>query len=180
MSAADVIPREVFPLTDIAQTFIDESRRLLTSDYLPKIERCLAGLGDEDVWWRPNEASNSIGNLLLHLCGNVRQWIVGGVGGREVERDRQSEFDERGRIPAAELLSRIRSAVAEADAVIAALDADALTGARRVQGYDVSVLTAVYHVVEHFSMHTGQIIFLSKARGGRDLELWHLPDAPAQ
>jgi uncharacterized damage-inducible protein DinB len=180
LSAADVVPQEVFLLTDIAQTFIDESRRLLTSDYLPKIERSLAGLGDEDIWWRPNAASNSIGNLLLHLCGNVRQWIVGGVGGREVVRDRQREFDERGRLPAAELLSRIRSVVAEADAVIAGLDAEALTGARQIQGYDVSVLTAVYHVVEHFSMHTGQIIFLSKTRGGRDLELWLPSDEPAQ
>jgi uncharacterized damage-inducible protein DinB len=168
---ADVISREVFLLTDIAQTFLSESRRLLTSDYLPKIERCLAGLGDEDVWWRPNEASNSIGNLLLHLCGNVRQWIVGGVGGRDIERDRQREFDERKHLPAGELLARIKSVVAEADAVIAGLDAETLTSGRQIQGYDVNVLTAVYHVVEHFGMHTGQIIFLSKMRGGRDLEL---------
>ena len=68
-------------MTDIAQTFISQSRRLLSSDYLPKIERSLEGLGDEEIWWRPNEASNSIGNLLLHLCGNVSQWIIGGVGG---------------------------------------------------------------------------------------------------
>lgn len=158
-------------MTDNAQTFLSESRRLLTSDYLPKIERCLAELGDEDVWWRPNEASNSIGNLLLHLCGNVRQWIVGGVGGREVERDRQREFDEREHLPAGELLKRIKSVVAEADAVLAGLDAEALQGERHIQGSDVNVLTAVYHVVEHFGMHTGQIIFLSKMRGGRDLDL---------
>lgn len=158
-------------MTDIAQTFLYESRRLLTSDYLPKIERCLAELGDEDVWWRPNEASNSIGNLLLHLCGNVRQWIVGGVGGVEVERDRQREFDEREHLPAVELLTGIKSVVAEADAVLARLDAEDLQSERRIQGHDVDVLTAVYHVVEHFGMHTGQIIFLSKMRGGRDLEL---------
>jgi uncharacterized damage-inducible protein DinB len=167
----DIISREVFLLTDNAQTFLSESRRLLTSDYLPKIERCLAGLVDEDVWWRPNEASNSIGNLLLHLCGNVRQWIVGGVGGREVERDRRREFDEREHLPAGELLTRIKSVVAEADAVLAGLDAETLQAERRIQGHDVNVLAAVYHVVEHFGMHTGQIIFLSKTRGGRDLEL---------
>jgi hypothetical protein len=74
------------------------------------------------------------------------------------------------------LLDRIRSVVAEADAVIAGLDAEALAAGRSIQGYDVNVLTAVYHVVEHFSMHTGQIIFLSKTRGGRDLELWRSPD----
>jgi uncharacterized damage-inducible protein DinB len=171
LTSLDIISREVFLLTDNAQTFLSESRRLLTSDYLPKIERCLAGLGDEDVWWRPNEASNSIGNLLLHLCGNVRQWIVGGVGGREVERDRRREFDEREHLPAGELLTRIKSVVAEADAVLAGLDAETLQGERHIQGHDVNVLAAVYHVVEHFGMHTGQIIFLSKTRGGRDLEL---------
>src|SRR3954469_22273327 len=94
-------------MTDVAQTFIYKSRQLLLSDYLPKIERSLEGLGDEEVWWRPNEASNSIGNLLLHLCGNVSQWIIGGVGGREVERHRQQEFDERRMLPARELLSSL-------------------------------------------------------------------------
>ena len=169
-------------VNDITQTFLSESRRLMASDYLPKIERSLAGLSDEDVWWRPNEASNSIGNLLLHLCGNVRQWIVGGVGGRAGERRRQQEFDERGNIAKDELLEGLREVLeqadavlreldAEADAVIGGLDAEALRGRRQIQGYDVEVLTAVYHVVEHFGMHTGQIIFLSKMRGGKDLEL---------
>ncbi len=163
-------------MTDIAQTFISESRRLLFSDYLPKIERSLEGLGDEEIWWRPNEASNSIGNLLLHLCGNVSQWIVGGVGGREVERRRQQEFDERRLTPALELLSRIKQVLAEADEVLEGVDAETLLSRRRIQGYDVSVLEAIYHVVEHFGMHTGQVIYLSKMRGGRDLELWRPPD----
>ena len=90
-------------MTDIAGTFLTKSRSLIVSDYLPKIERCLEGLSDDDVWWRPNEASNSIGNLLLHLCGNVTQWIVGGVG-ENAERHRQQEFDERSHIPAGSCL----------------------------------------------------------------------------
>ena len=167
-------------MKDIAQEFISKSRRLLSTDFLPKIERSLEGLSDEEVWWRPNEASNSIGNLLLHLCGNVMQWIVGGVGGREVERQRQQEFDERRQIPARELLSRIRRVLAEADEVLASVDAEMLLGRREIQGYDVSVLDAVYHVVEHFGMHTGQVIYLSKMRGGRDLELWQPRDTTGQ
>jgi uncharacterized damage-inducible protein DinB len=158
-------------MTDVAQTFISKSRSLLSSDYLPKIERSLEGLDDEEVWWRPNEASNSIGNLLLHLCGNVSQWIIGGVGGREVERHRQQEFDERRLISALELLSRIKPVLAEADEVLGNVDAETLLSSRRIQGYEMSVLEAVYHVVEHFGMHTGQIIYLSKMRGGRDLGL---------
>jgi uncharacterized damage-inducible protein DinB len=158
-------------MTDVARMFIDKSRGLLTSDYVPKVGRCLEGLSDEDVWWRPNEASNSIGNLILHLCGNVRQWIIGSVGGREFERRRQEEFDERGPLPSGELWSRLKSVVDEADEVLAGLDAGALARREQIQGYDVSVLEAVYHVVEHFGMHTGQIIYLSKMRGGRDLAL---------
>ena|SRR6187401_2894427 len=161
----------------IAQSFLDKSRRLMTSDYLSKIERCLDELADDDIWWRPNEASNSIGNLVLHLCGNVTMWILGGVGRLPFERDRQQEFDERNRIPAAELRSRLRGVVQRADDVMRAVDAEELLTRRQIQGYDVTVLEAIYHVVEHFGMHTGQVIMLSKARLGRELNLWEPPQA---
>jgi len=159
-------------MNDVAQTFVHESCRLLRADYLPKIERCLEELDDEDVWWRPNEASNSIGNLLLHLRGNVGQWIVGGVGRREFERHRQREFDERTHLPRRDLLARLKATLAEADDVIASLDSGSLLTRRQIQDYDVTVLEAIYHVVEHFGMHTGQIITLSKLRSGTDLKLW--------
>jgi uncharacterized damage-inducible protein DinB len=156
----------------IAQTFLDKSRRLMTSDYVPKIERCLDELVDDDIWWRPNEASNSIGNLVLHLCGNVTMWILGGVARLPFERDRQQEFDERRSIPAAELRSRLRGVVQRADEVMGAVGSEELLSRRQIQGYDVTVLEAIYHVVEHFGMHTGQIIMLSKARLGQQLNLW--------
>ncbi|MCM3879027.1 MAG: DUF1572 domain-containing protein [Vicinamibacterales bacterium] len=160
----------------IARAFTDKSRHLLATDYLPKIESCLHRLSEEDVWWRPNEASNSVGNLILHLCGNVTMWIVGGVGQRLFERNRQQEFDERRHIPKEELRTKLRGVVDEADAIIESLDERALLNRRSIQGYDVSVLEAVYHVVEHFGMHTGQIILLSKARLAGDLRLWQQPD----
>jgi len=159
----------------IAQTFLDKSRRLMTTDYVPKIERCLDDLADDDIWWRPNDASNSIGNLVLHLCGNVTMWILGGVGRLPFERDRQQEFDERRSIPAAELRSRLRGVVQRADEVMRAVGPDELLSRRQIQGYDVTVLEAIYHVVEHFGMHTGQIIMLSKARLGHQLNLWEPP-----
>src|SRR5688572_31871350 len=111
----------------IALAFVDKSRSLITADYAPKIERCLDRLSDADIWWRPNEASNSIGNLVLHLCGNVGMWIVGGVGELPFERDRQQEFDEREPAPAAELLSRLRRIVQQADEVMSAVTADELS-----------------------------------------------------
>ena len=138
----------------------------MTSDYMPKIERCLDDLADVDIWWRPNEASNSVGDLVLHLCGNVTMWILGGVGRLPFERNRQQEFDQRRSIPAAELRSRLRDVVQRADDVMGAVDSDELLSRRQIQGYDVTVLEAIYHVVEHFGMHTGQIIMLSKARLG--------------
>ena len=159
-------------MTDVSQAFLKMSRSLIASDYLPKIERCLGPLTDEDVWSRPNDACNSIGNLLLHLHGNIKQWIIGGVASKAYERHRQQEFDERTHTPARELLADLRAVVEEADEVIRGLDGNALLGKRRIQDYEVTVLEAVYHVVEHFGMHTGQIILLTKARTGEDLKLW--------
>jgi uncharacterized damage-inducible protein DinB len=153
-------------MTDIAKHFIAQSRAFLSSDYLPKIERCLEVLSDEDVWWRANEGSNSIGNLLLHLEGSTRGWIVGVAGGFQTPRDRQQESDERQQIPRAELLSRLRQTLTEADGVLARLDVDVLGERRQARDEEVTVLWAVYHAVEHFSMHTGQIIMLAKMRSG--------------
>jgi uncharacterized damage-inducible protein DinB len=158
-------------MDDIARLFLDKSRNLIMADYVPKIERSLDPLSDDDIWWRPNEASNSIGNLVLHLCGNVTMWIIGGVGMLPFERNRQ----ERNKIPAAELKRRLTDTTRHANEVMSAVGASELSSRRHIQGYDVTVLEAIYHVVEHFGMHTGQIILLSKARVGRELDLWEPP-----
>ncbi|HKY19716.1 MAG TPA: DinB family protein [Vicinamibacterales bacterium] len=162
-------------MTDPSRAFLDKSRSLLMFDYVPTIEQCLDRLSVDDIWWRPNESSNSIGNLILHLCGNVQMWIIGGVGNLPFERNRQMEFDERQHIPADELRRRLTRVVEHADAVISAVGAEDLLSRRQIQGYDVTLLEAIYHVVEHFSMHTGQIIVLSKARVAQDLKLWEPP-----
>jgi len=153
-------------MTDIATHFLAQSRAFLSSDYLPKIERCLEALSDADVWWRANEGSNSIGNLLLHLEGSTRAWIAGVAGGISSARDRQQEFDEREQIPRAELMSRLRRTLTEADGVLARLAVEVLPERRQARDEEVTVLFAVYHAVEHFSMHTGQIIMLAKMRAG--------------
>jgi uncharacterized damage-inducible protein DinB len=157
-------------MTDITEHFIAHSRGFLSADYLPKIERCLEALSDEDVWWRANEGSNSIGNLLLHLEGSTRAWIIGVAGGSHHQRDRQQEFDEREHIPRAQLMSQLRQTLAEADAVLARLDVAVLLETRQARDEEVTVSWAVYHAVEHFAMHTGQIIMLAKMRAA-DLRL---------
>lgn len=163
-------------MADAAQAFIDQSRRFLLAEYLPKIERCVRTLTDEEVWWRPNEASNSIGNLLLHLSGNVGQWVVSGVGGSPDPRERQQEFDARAPMAASLLLDRLRETLEAADRVLAGLDGDRLLEPCHIQGLDVTVLEAVYHVVEHFSTHVGQIIYVTKLRTGRDLSFYEMAE----
>src|SRR5262249_27068367 len=112
--------------------------------------------------------SNSIGNLMLHLAGNIRQWVVSGIGGAPDRRDRDAEFDRRDPLTRAELLATLTAAVAEADAALAA-GAGTLGERRLVQGREVTGLELIYHVVEHFAMHTGQILYIAKLRSGRDL-----------
>jgi len=142
------------------------SRRL--RELTGRIETCVTALTTEQVWSRGGENENAVGNLMLHLAGNVRQWIVSGVGGAPDVRQRDREFASHGGVAVAELMARLRTAVEEADLVIASLPLERLTERLTIQGYDVSVLEAVYHVVEHFSMHTGQIIFAAKMITGAD------------
>jgi uncharacterized damage-inducible protein DinB len=147
---------------DIARAFLEHSRRYLVREYPTKIQHCLDVLPDEALWRRDDPTENSIGNLLLHLSGNVRQWIVSGVGGAPDARRRSAEFDAREGAGASELLAGLLDTLRAADDVLASLDDRSLADRRRIQGRDVNVLDAVYHVVEHFSMHTGQIILLTK------------------
>ena len=149
-------------MNEIGQVFIASARAYFAQDYLPKIERCLELLTDEQIWWRANPQSNSIGNLLLHLSGNVRQWIVCSLGDGNDARDRDSEFAQRFIIPRDELLARLRQTLTEADATLAKLDPEQLLERHVIQGLDVSALEAIFHVVEHFSMHVGQVLFLTK------------------
>lgn len=147
---------------DIAQAFLERSRHYLVREYPAKIQRCLDVLPVDALWRRDDESENSIGNLLLHLAGNVRQWIVAGVGGAPDARERSAEFSARAGHDASSLMDLLRTTLGEVDVVLAGLDARQLEEPRRIQGRDVKVLDAVYHVVEHFSMHTGQIILLTK------------------
>jgi len=157
---------------EVARAFLAEARLHLLGEYLPKIERCLERLNDEQVWWRACEQSNSVGNLLLHLEGNARQWVVGGLGGAPDRREREREFAERGGLPRVRLLAALRATLEEADGVLARLDPEALLETWRIQGLEVTALAAVFHVVEHFSMHTGQIILLTKQLTGGDLAFY--------
>lgn len=146
----------------IADLFISRSRYWLTKEYPIKLRHCVNALPPGTVWARPNQSSNSIGNLLVHLTGNVTEWILGGVGGQSIRRNRASEFAQTDGADAGRLLDNLEVALREADSVLAALREDDLERSVVIQGRDTSVLGAIYHVVEHFAMHTGQIILMTK------------------
>jgi len=160
--------------TSVASEFIRLARHQLVKEYLSKIQRCLNSLGEEDLWWRAHETDNSIGNLILHLCGNVRQWIVSSVGEKEDLRNRPAEFAARGSVSKAVLLRRLDETLREADTTLKNFETNRLLEERTIQGLDVTCLEAIFHVVEHFSGHVGQIIYTTKMRTGKDLRFYNL------
>ena len=134
-----------------------------------RIQDCLARLTPEQIWTRGSENENAVGNLVLHLSGNIRQWIGAGVAGLADNRQRDAEFDARGGSAPGDLTELLKSRVAEVSGIIREVPAARLTERIAPQGYDVTVLEAIAHVVEHFSHHTGQIILLTKVLTGQDL-----------
>lgn len=161
---------------DLASLFIDQSVKQL-QQRAAHIETCLAKLTDDQVWSRGAAHENAIGNLILHLCGNVRQWIGKGVGGHQNIRDRDSEFSAGGGLSAAELVSRLNQTVEQACAILKDVTPERLAEEIDPQDGPVSVLGAIYHVVGHFQLHAGQIIFATKIYAGEDLGLYRPPQS---
>ncbi len=157
--------------------FLDASRDYLLDQYLPRICLACAPLTDEDLWWRPVQGSNSIGNLILHIEGNARQWLIGGVGQRANRRDRDGEFAATGGHHKGSLLALLTASFLEIDGVLAQVTERQLDEPRLIQGASVTVFDAIYHVVEHVSMHTGQVIQLAKWRAPGAVKLY---DASAE
>jgi uncharacterized damage-inducible protein DinB len=133
---------------------LDEGRR--------RIHKCLDLLTDAQVWHRPNAHVVSVGNLVLHLCGNVRQWIISTLGGEADHRERDREFSEQGPIAREELLRRLDGTIDRALEVIDGLDEEALLRGYHVQAYSPTGVGIVVHVTEHFSYHVGQITLHTK------------------
>jgi DinB superfamily len=155
--------------SELATLFLDFSRRKLLDQYWPRLKACVEPMSVEQIWDRPNEASNSVGNLILHLNGNVTQWLVASFNRDEDKRNRPAEFSTPGGLTAAELLDRLGVTIAEAEKVLNRLTVDELLAPYEIQGYHVRGLDAVYQVVEHFGLHYGQIAYIAKSLSGKDL-----------
>lgn len=142
---------------------------------LQKIRAVVDLMREDEAWWRPNESCNSVGNLLLHLCGNLSEWILSGVGGELYERRRAAEFAARGTVTKAELMARLTDVVARCRSVLAAATKDQLIAPRQIQGTDTDGLGAIYHSVDHMGYHTGQIVLIGKQLVGGRAEIEFYP-----
>jgi len=155
--------------SEMTRLFLEFSRAKLLGQYWPRLRACVEPLSEAQIWWRPNEASNSIGNLVLHLNGNVGQWLVASFNKVEDKRNRPAEFEAREGMAASALLERLGATMERAAEVLARLTEAELVARYEIQGYHVSGLDAVYQVVEHFGLHYGQITYISKTLQGVDL-----------
>ena len=152
----------------IAKEFIDQSIFRINEN-TPKIIKCLDVLNEEQIWVRPNEVSNSMGNIILHLCGNIRQYIISALGGQTDIRERDKEFAARSGYSKKELQVKLVATVNEAIHVIQNVEEIRLLKIFSVQGFNLSGIGIIIHVTEHYSHHTGQIIFWTKLLMGNDL-----------
>jgi uncharacterized damage-inducible protein DinB len=155
-------------MNTISKEFIEQSV-IYINENLPRIEKCLNELNNDEVWKRPNSSSNSIGNLVLHLCGNITQWIISGLGKEHDKRNRDSEFEASSGYTANELKEKISSTISKAVSIIKNLDEDGLTSVKSVQGNNYSGIAIIVHVTEHLSYHTGQITFWTKCLKDKDM-----------
>lgn len=143
---------------------IQEVKRRLFDESIPRAKKCLALLTEQEIWERPNANSNSVGNLILHLCGNVRQWLISAMGEEKDVRQRQKEFDEKGPIPTHKLVELLDQLQSDAELVLDKIPAESLIKEYKVQGYTETGISILVHIVEHFSGHIGQITYFVKAR----------------
>ena len=154
--------------TQQTEEFLKQSAYRLSLN-TPRIEKCLKELSEAEVWQRPNSTTNSVANLILHLCGNIRQYIISGLGGKEDLRERDKEFSATAGYNKQQLLEKLSATVSEAIEVLQNLQEEDLLNVRSVQGSDHTGTGIIIHVVEHYSYHTGQIAFWTKLLKERDL-----------
>jgi hypothetical protein len=145
----------------IGAACIAECRKLLRRNY-EKIRHCIDQLNDEHVNWRPFAQQNSIANVILHLCGNARQWIISGIGGASDVRHRPSEFSDRATYAREDLLLRLEQTFNEADGVLATIDPAQLLTPKTIQGFQETNLTAMLHASSHFEGHTHEIVYITR------------------
>ncbi len=164
----------------LKNTFIEEIKRRLFTENIPRLKKCLHELTEAEIWYRPNNASNSVGNLVLHLHGNVRQWVVAGLGKNKDIRERQKEFDEKGPVAVEKMLLDMDNLMKEVDQILSKTSTEDLLEIRNVQGYEESGLSILVHITEHFSYHVGQITYIVKMLKDKEMGYYDGHDLDAK
>ena len=154
---------------DLARLFVAASRQELIGQYWPQMRECVRLLSKEQLWWRPNEASNSVGNLLLHLDGNLNQRIISVFNKLEDRRDRAREFNSRSGATAEQLLAQLSATIEEVGRILDRLTAEELAEERDLHGKTMTGIAGIYHIVAHFTLHYGQIAYIVKQLQDREL-----------
>lgn len=163
----------------LAHELITEMRHTLSKG-LHKIEHCASQLSDGQLWWRPRPEMNGIANLMLHLSGNIRQWVIAGVTQAKDTRNRPAEFNDRSNQAKAQVLATLKATVKEADDVLADLTAAKLIEPRRIQGFETTVLGAVLDAVPHFRGHVQEIIHMTRDQLGEKYKFDFVPKGTEQ
>lgn len=166
--------------TALTAAFIAEIKRRLFEESMFRLKKCLNELTTEQIWYRPNPSSNSVGNLVLHLHGNVRQWVVAGLGKNEDVRERQKEFDEQGPVPVEKMVANMEQLMVEVEAILDQTSAEDLLEVRNVQGFKESGLSILVHITEHFSYHVGQMTYIVKMLKDKDMRYYDGHDLTAK
>jgi uncharacterized damage-inducible protein DinB len=134
-----------------------------------RIKICLDKLSEEEVWQKSNKSCNSIGNLLLHLCGNIEQYAISSLSNTEDNRDRDKEFSIKTGYNKEQLYNKLVQILEKAQAIIKNISGENLIEIREVQGFTFSGIGIIIHVVEHYSYHTGQISLWTKILKNKSL-----------
>jgi uncharacterized damage-inducible protein DinB len=156
---------------DWAEEFRTQSA-LRLQENVPRIQKCFAQLKHKEIWYSPNQQSNSIGHLILHLCGNITQYIQASLGGEQDKRERDLEFSSSEKLSAEALLEKLKTVVNKAELIILKCSETELLKERKVQAFNLSGIGVIIHVVEHFSYHTGQIAYYTKELKNKDLQFY--------
>ena len=165
--------------SDIADAYLAEAKEQIAKA-TEVIRHCLEQLTDEQLAWRPSESMNSVGTLVLHLCGNLRQWIVSGVGGETDVRDRPQEFAGRGPFRRDDLARCLDEMVGKVNAALSTVEASQLLGSCRIQGFETTELSAVFDSVAHFKGHTQEIVCFTRMQLGDGYRFEWAPSTPEE
>ncbi len=158
---------------DITAVALDALRVRITKVFPEQIRKCLDTLTDEEIWSRPNEQSNSVGNLVLHLTGSLNHYLNRNLGGLDFRRNRDAEFAERTQIPRAELKKRFEEMVRRAAQTLASMTTARLAEPSPEPKMNRLVIEDLINIAIHLSAHTGQIVWITKMiRGGGVDEIW--------